>query len=601
MIRSKSILMFLVLLLAACTAVPETQPGIPVTGDTPTSQADGNPPAGQVQANGITIAYESFGSPADETILLIGGTGQQLVDWPLELVNALVERGYRVIRFDNRDIGLSTKLTDAGLPDAAAIGKALQEGTTPPIPYTIHDMAKDTVGLLDALGIQQAHLVGASMGGAIGQWVAIDYPERVLSLTTIAADSGNPELPIIADPDAFANVPPQPTTADKEAFINWQVKTFQALAGDTYPPDEAILREQAQRDFERGLDPDGLVRQQTAILVDYFDPNSERRNNLEKITVPTVIIHGTEDPLVPMASAEDLAALIPNAELRVIPGLGHFIPAELIPEITDAIMAAVDAAAQPPTAENSLAGSSWQFVSLGPVGATTPVVGETPLTLEFREDGQAGGQGGCNSYRGPYTMQDDLLQFGEITSTLIACADAAVTEQEQGYLEALRTANRFSVDGDTLKIWYQNDGSLLNFTRLSGATPAPLAATMTVIPVTAMPSPSEPPERIEFESGTTSAQRGGLLPSGYGGKQYVLTANAGQTMTVDVFSDDVPLSMTITVPNGMQRIPEMSPAEGGGYRIGHEFTLSESGDYLVTLTKADHTPSTNYTADFTIK
>jgi pimeloyl-ACP methyl ester carboxylesterase len=205
-------------------------------------------------------------------------------------------------------------------------------------------MAKDTVGLLDALGIEQAHLVGASMGGAIGQWVAIDYPKRVLSLTTIAADSGNPELPIIANPEAFADVPPQPTTVDREAFINWQVKTFQVFAGPTYPADEAILREWAERDFERGFDPAGLVRQQTAILVDYFDPNSERRNSLEKITAPTVIIHGTEDPLVPMDSAEDLAARIPNAELRVIPGLGHFIPNALIPEIVDAILAAAERA-----------------------------------------------------------------------------------------------------------------------------------------------------------------------------------------------------------------------------------------------------------------
>jgi pimeloyl-ACP methyl ester carboxylesterase len=467
----KLLLLFLLLIITACTAAPATKPGIPVTGDTPTSRAQGNPEVGQVQANGITIAYESFGFPdaERETILLIGGTGQQLVDWPLELVNALVGRGYRVVRFDNRDIGLSTKLSDAGLPDVAAVGKALQEGKTPQIPYTVRDMANDTVGLLDTLGIERAHLVGASMGGAIEQWVAIDHPERVLSLTTIFADSGNPKLPIIANPEAFANVPPQPTTADKEAFINWQVKTFQVLGGSTYPTDEPTLREWAERDFERGFDPAGLVRQQTAILVDYFDPNSERRNNLEKITAPTVIIHGTEDPLVPMASAEDLAARIPNAELRVIPGLGHSLPAELIPQISDAIQAAVQ------------------------------------------------------------------------------------------------------------------------------------RATQTDIPVTALPSPVESPERVAFETGANSAQRSSLLPSGYGVKQYVLTGNAGQTMTVDVFSDDVPLSMTITMPNGMQRIPEMSPADGGGYRVGHEFTLPEPGDYIVTLTKADHTPSTNYAADFAIK
>jgi pimeloyl-ACP methyl ester carboxylesterase/heat shock protein HslJ len=598
----KLLLLFYMLMLAACTAMPTVEPGIPVTGDgTPTSQIEGNPEIGQVQANGITLAYESFGSPEEETILLIGGVGQQLTGWPLELVTGLVERGYRVVRFDNRDIGLSTKLTDAGIPDAEAVGKALQEGTIPPIPYTIRDMAKDTVGLLDALGIQQAHLVGASMGGAIAQWVAIDDPERVLSLTTLAADSGNPQLPVIADPEAFANVPPQPTTPDRETFINWQVKTFQVLAGSTYPADEGTLREWAERDFARGFDPAGLVRQQNAILVDNYAPSAERWNKLPEIKVPTVIVQGTEDPLVPMVSAEDLAARIPNAELRVIPGLGHFIPLELVPEITEAIMAAVQGTIQPPTATmNGLSGSSWQLVSFGPVGATNPVIGNVRITLEFGADGQAGGNGGCNSYGGSYTVHDNSLQFGEITSTLIACADQAVTEQEQQYLEALRTAGRFTIEGDTLKIAYQNDGGELNFTRSSGATSEPPAATMTTIPVTALPSPVDPPERIEFESGTT-AQRSGLLPSGLSVKQYVLAGSAGQTMTVDVFSDDVPLSMTITVPSGMQRIPEMSPADGGGYRVGHEFTLPESGDYLVTLTKADHTPSTNYTADFTIR
>jgi pimeloyl-ACP methyl ester carboxylesterase/heat shock protein HslJ len=598
----KLLLLFLILMLAACTASPATEPGVPVTGDATSTSPVSNPQTGIVEANGITIAYESFGSPERETILLIAGTGQQLVGWPIEFVNALVERGYRVVRFDNRDIGLSTKLTEAGVPDAAAAGKALQEGTTPPIPYTLRDMAKDTVGLLDALGIEQAHLVGASMGGDIGQWVAIDYPERVLSLTIIAADSGNPKLPVIADPEAFADVPPQPTTADRDAFIAWQVKTFQVLAGSTYPPDEAILREWAERDFERGFDPAGFLRQQTAILVDHIAPSAERWNNLPNIKAPTLVIQGTEDPLVPMASSKDLAARIPNAELRAIPGLGHFIPPALMPEIADAVMTAVESTAQAPTAAtNDLSGSSWQLTSFGPVGTTNPVIRNVTITLEIGEDGQTGGNSGCNSYGGSYTVQDDSLQFEEITSTLIACADQAVTEQEQQYLQALRTASRFSVEGDTLKIAYQNDGGELIFVRSSGATPEPPAGTMTNIPVTAISSPAELPERIEFDAGTASAQRSGLLPSGPGVKQYVLTGNGGQTMTIAIFSDGVPLSMTITMPNGSQRIPEMSPADTGGYQVGHEFTLSETGDYVVTLTKADHTPSTNYTADFTIK
>ena len=428
---NKLLLTFLVVVLAACTAIPATEPGIPVTGDsTPTAPSTGNPQTGTVEANGIKIAYESFGSPdaERETILLIAGTGQQLVGWPIELVNALVERGYRVVRFDNRDVGLSTKLSDAGIPDAAAVGKALQEGKTPPIPYTIRDMAEDTVGLLDALDIEQAHLVGASMGGAIAQWVAIDHPERVLSLTTIAADSGNPQIPAIANPEAFAGVPPQPTTADRDAFIEWQVKTFQVLAGSTYSVDEATVHEWAERDFDRGFDPDGLIRQQTAILVDHVAPSAERMNNLSKIKVPTVVIQGSEDPLVPMASAEDLAARIPNAELRVIPGLGHFIPLALIPDIVDAIMAAVEGTIQPPVEENSLAGSSWHLTSFGPVGATNSVIGNVTITREFGKDDSVSGQSGCNSYGGTYTVQNDSLTFKDVTSTLIACSNQAVND-----------------------------------------------------------------------------------------------------------------------------------------------------------------------------
>lgn len=340
-------LVSLTLMLMACRPIqPESAKETTSGSATPTAtnQIGASPAAGLVQANGITIAYESFGSPADETILLIGGTGQQLVDWPLELVNGLVERGYRVVRFDNRDIGLSTKFTEAGLPDAEAIGNALEAGEPPPLPYTLQDMAADAVGLLDALAIQQAHLVGISMGGAIAQLVAIDYPDRVLSLTTIAADSGNPDLPALADPDAFANVPPQPLTVDRDAFLAWQVKVWQALAGGTYPTAEATLRQWAARDFARGFDPAGLIRQQTVSLVGHLDSAHYRLNNLANIKAPTIVIQGTADPIVPVASAEDIAARVPEAELRLIPGLGHFIPAALVPDFIESITATAERA-----------------------------------------------------------------------------------------------------------------------------------------------------------------------------------------------------------------------------------------------------------------
>ncbi|MCE7984438.1 MAG: META domain-containing protein [Caldilinea sp. CFX5] len=488
----------------------------------------------------------------------------------------------------------------------------------------------------------------------------------------------------------------------------------------------------------------------------------------------------------------------------------------------------------PDNPEGDLAATSWQLVSFGPTGAVTPVLPGAMITLEFGADGQAGGHGGCNSYGGPYTVQGDTLTFGEIVSTLMACADQAVTQQEQQYLQALSSADRFAVTDDTLTLWYDNGSSVLTFARASSAitplpptptahpstplptvTPAPpsggvpgedvtrirfgpgetsaeinatiaeratdfyvlraqqgqimsveitsprqdvllsvvgedgtpykryqngppswtstLPATqdyylhaVSVGPATdytlrvwveplgdsqaervefapgetstnrsgalpaggikayvlranagqtmhvqtvgwsapvnftirspggatwegelqpagayihtaqvtlpqdgdyevtlavppdagatrydvaftilngappTTPAPTEPPERIEFAPGAISAQRSGLLPSGPGVLQYVLAANAGQTMTVDATSDDVPLSLTITEPNGMMRIAEVFPTDGG-YHIGHQFVLPETGDYLVTLRKDDHTPSTNYTVDFTIQ
>jgi pimeloyl-ACP methyl ester carboxylesterase len=161
----------------------------------------------------------------------------------------------------------------------------------------------------------------------------------------IATDSGNPEIPIIAQPEAFAGVPPQPTTVDKEAYVEWQVKIWQALSGPEYPTAEATLRAQAEQDFERGFDPAGLVRQQTAILVDRFESTSYRRNHLETIMAPTLVLQGTADPLQPMASAEEIAARVPEAELRLIPGAGHFIPVTLVPEFAEAITSAAARAA----------------------------------------------------------------------------------------------------------------------------------------------------------------------------------------------------------------------------------------------------------------
>ncbi len=296
---------------------------------------------GKVQANGITIAYESFGAEDREAVLLIMGTGGQLTQWPDELCGELVKRGYRVIRYDNRDVGLSTKFEAAGEPDFAAILRAVGAGKPAPLAYTLYDMAADAVGLLDALGIKKAHLVGASMGGMIAQIVAADHPEHTFSLTSLMATDGKPGLPIVAKPEVAAKIPPAAPLGDKEAYMARQVKAYQIIGSPGYPTDEKTLREHVARDAQRSYYPVGELRQGAAALVAGLE---DRREKLKTIKVPTEVLHGAEDPIVPVAGGEDTAANIPGAVLRIIPGMGHDVPAALVKIVADAITAAASRA-----------------------------------------------------------------------------------------------------------------------------------------------------------------------------------------------------------------------------------------------------------------
>lgn len=232
--------------------------------------------AGTVQANGVTLAYESFGPAHGETVLLIAGTGMQLTGWPDELVEALAARGYRVVRYDNRDVGLSSTFDEAGWPDYEALFTALFTGQPLPLPYTIDDMVGDAVGLLDALGIGQAHVVGASMGGTIAQLLAADHPERVLSLTSISADSGDPVLPAVADEEALAVIPPLEPGMSKEAYVERQVISFQVIGSPRYPVPEETRRLWVQRDVERAFSPAGEARQSAAVLMAHFIDRTPR-------------------------------------------------------------------------------------------------------------------------------------------------------------------------------------------------------------------------------------------------------------------------------------------------------------------------------------
>lgn len=297
----------------------------------------------QIAANGIRLEYESHGDPAAEPILLIMGLGAQMTRWPDGFIDRLVDRGHRVIRYDNRDVGLSEKIEHAGAPDIPAMLEALAAGRKPPVAYTLDEMAADAVGLLDALEVGKAHIVGASMGGMIAQLVAADYPERVLSLTSIMSNTGNPGLPR-PKPEAIAvlnNRGPDPTQ-DLEGFLAHSYASSKAIGSPAYPTDEASHRERTLAEFRRSFYPVGFSRQYAGVMA-----SPDRRPKLGGIAAPTVVVHGVDDALVPVEGGRDTAANIPGAELHEIPGMGHDIPSPLYDAIVGSIMRAVERSKTP--------------------------------------------------------------------------------------------------------------------------------------------------------------------------------------------------------------------------------------------------------------
>lgn len=287
----------------------------------------------QIRANGIDIEYDSHGE--GEPLLLIMGLGAQMVRWTPGFLGELTGRGFRAIRFDNRDVGLSHKFESAGAPDVPAIIKALSEGKKPPAAYVLDDMAADAVGVLDALGIERAHIVGASMGGMIAQLVAADYPQRTLSLTSIMSTTGNRALPP-ATPEAMQALTdrgPDPTV-DLEGYLTHSVKNARVIGSPGYPINEAEQRERALANFQRNYYPVGFARQYAAVVA-----SPDRREKLKTIKAPTVVVHGEADPLVPLTGGRDTHENIPGSELRIIPGMGHDVPTALNATIADAIAA----------------------------------------------------------------------------------------------------------------------------------------------------------------------------------------------------------------------------------------------------------------------
>ena len=283
-----------------------------------------------VKANGIQIEYDTFGDSSCPALLLVAGNGAQIYFWDAEFCKLLVKKGYFVIRFDNRDAGLSTKFEEAGIPDFMAAVKAAMAGKPVESAYTLDDMTDDAVGLLNALGIEKAHICGASMGGMIAQVIAYQHPKHVLSLTSIMSTTGNPDLPQ-AKPETIAAVL-APTPAEREAYVEHMMNVWRKIWSPGFPFEEKRARTFIEKSYDRSYYPQGMARQNIAILA-----NGDRRPSLSSIKVPTLVINGADDPLIPVEGGKETARVIPGARLLIINGMGHDMPKGVWAEIVNAI------------------------------------------------------------------------------------------------------------------------------------------------------------------------------------------------------------------------------------------------------------------------
>jgi pimeloyl-ACP methyl ester carboxylesterase len=294
----------------------------------------------KIRANGIDIEIEDTASlcPSDTdvltrpVVLLIMGLGMQLVAWPPEMVQALVDAGFRVVRMDNRDVGLSQHFDQLGKPNLLWAGLKYKLGLPTRPPYTVNDMAADALGVLDALNIPRAHIVGVSMGGMIAQRVAIAAPRRVISLTSIMSSSGARGLPQ-ARPEVMRALLSRPANNTPAAAVDQTIKLFKAIGSPAYPTPEPEMRERVSYAVQRSFHPVGTLRQMLAILSD-----TTRAAQLERIVSPTLVLHGRADPLVPFVHGEDTAKRIAGAQLVGIDGMGHDLPPEPVAQMLDALI-----------------------------------------------------------------------------------------------------------------------------------------------------------------------------------------------------------------------------------------------------------------------
>ena len=285
----------------------------------------------KIHANGIEIECEEAGPKDGTPLLMIQGFGSQMTSWPIEFFNMLADAGLRVIRFDNRDVGLTQKW-DGVFPKVQDIQQALKDGRKPDVPYTLADMASDAAALLDELGIESAHIAGASMGGMIAQLVALDHPKKTRSLISIFSTTSDPSLPR-STPEAQAALMARPDGTDRDTVIAHSLKGRRAYASTKWPFNEKRLAELIGRSYDRSFYPEGTLRQWAAIMAS--PPRTER---LKSLKVPSLILHGSADTLIPSAAGRHTAQMIPSSEHHEIEGWGHDLPLEVIPILRDLIV-----------------------------------------------------------------------------------------------------------------------------------------------------------------------------------------------------------------------------------------------------------------------
>lgn len=289
-----------------------------------------------INVNGVDIAYQLHGNSSQPTLLLIHGLSTPLTGWPKAMVNAFVAANFQVLLLDNRDVGRSEQLDHFSIPNMGWIITKLKLGLSIKTPYQLEDMMQDVVALLDALNLAEVHVVGASMGGMIAQLMAIHHPRRVKTLTSIMSTTGYKKLPGI-DKNIRKTLMQKPVSRDYKDQMDYHIKKWQVIGSPDYPCSETDLQQYVESMLQRGITAKGTIRQMLSIMA-----TGNREDALSKLDIPSLVIHGDQDGLVNLAGGKATAKAIPNAKLRVYPGMGHDFPVELIPNIVNDIVAHVN-------------------------------------------------------------------------------------------------------------------------------------------------------------------------------------------------------------------------------------------------------------------